>query len=231
MTAPALPDAATHRVQRAAQKIRERAGSPNLRVLEISTNDLGGVPIAAVVLDGQGEVLYETLIRTDLPIDPGAQAVHGINGTMLLGEPSFAEAHEVLGRLLAPGLDVLVWAAPFIQASLNRGAAAEGLPRLPVRHWQPGLQILVTEAHGTYSHRRFDFLDVSRRKALDGVRLPGDAAPEGTALGNAQRTLAMLRHYAGGHAAAHEADPVVEVACPGCGAPESLCECDGQGRA
>ncbi|NTX99248.1 hypothetical protein [Deinococcus sp. JMULE3] len=229
MTA-ALPDAATERGQRAARTIRELAASTKLRVLEISTNDLGGVPIAAMVLDGQGAALYETLIRTDRPIDPAAQAVHGISATMLLGEPSFAEAHEVLGRLLAPGHDVLVWAAPFIQASLNRGAAAEGLPRLPFKHWQPGLQMLVTEAHGTYSHRRFDFLDVPRRKALQGVRLPGDAAPEGTALGNAQRTLAMLQHYAGGHAAVQEPEPVVELHCPGCGAPESLCECDGQGR-
>ncbi|GAA5437671.1 hypothetical protein [Deinococcus aquaticus] len=231
MTTPALPDAAIYRAHRADRKIRELADSPNLRVLEISTNNLGGVPIAAVVLDGQGAVLYETLIRTDLPIDDGAQAVHGISASMLLGEPSFAEAHEILGQLLVPGLDVLVWAAPFIQASLNRGAAAEGLPRLPFRHWQPGLQILVTEAHGTYSHRRFDFLDVSRRKALEGVTLPADVAPEGTALGNAQRTLAMLRHYAVGRVAVQEPERIVELNCPGCGAPESLCECDGKGRA
>ncbi len=89
----------------------------------------------------------------------------------------------------------------------------------------------MTEAHGTYSHRRFDFLVVSRRKALGGVRLPGDATPEGAAPGNAQRTLARLRHYAGSLAAVQAPEPVVEVACPGCSAPESLCTCDGQGRA
>ncbi|MBZ9715341.1 hypothetical protein [Deinococcus multiflagellatus] len=209
------------------------AASPTLRVLAISTQHYEHAQvIAAVVLDRDGTVLLDEVVRADVRIEHGAQAYHGLTADHLAQGVPFSLVHERLGQLLAPGFDVVCWPASFVQAALNRSARANDLPLLPFTHWQPELQHdLMGPVLGSYSHSRASWFGPSLKEALAGVPLPEGTAPNGTTLGMAQRALAVLRWYGEGHDQAapspddedlggHGADQ-----CPVCAQALASCTC------
>ena len=59
------------------------------------------VVIEISVLDTNGDVLLDTLVKSPKPIPPGATAVHGINDIHLIGAPGWKEVWPILQEKLS----------------------------------------------------------------------------------------------------------------------------------
>lgn len=170
--------------------------SPALRVAALSTTDIKGVPVAAAVIGPQGDVLLDTLIYTAEQIQPGAQSVHGIRQAQLEGAPTLAGVLPQLESLLSSdGLDVVWFTPDFMTRALVRGCEREGLEMFSTADWIDG-QALLTPVCGTYSWSTGKWGKLTLIQAIGDQAMPGDLAPLGSALGNAQRLWHVLRHHA-----------------------------------
>lgn len=208
---------------KALERVRLLMASPTLRVAALATTDIKGVPVAAAVLGPQGDVLLDTLIHTTEQIQPGAQSAHGIRQAQLGGAPTLAEILPRLEALLSgDGLDVVFFTPDFMTRTLVRGCEREGLEMFSTADWIDG-QALLTPICSTYNWSTGKWARPNLPTAIGDLALPGDLAPLGGALGNAQRLWHVLRHHAspivstGGDV---EASP-----CPVCGLDIHSCGC------
>ena len=74
----------------ALDPFRRWAELPNLAVLDSETTGLHGEIIELAIVDGAGQPLFNERIRPTCPVEPGAQAIHGISDADLEGLPSIA---------------------------------------------------------------------------------------------------------------------------------------------
>ena len=97
-------------------------------ILDTETTDLWGyICDIAIIRAIDGEVLMNTLVNPGVPIEPGAQAVHGITDADVAGAPRFGEIWPEL-RVQLEDRRVLVYNSSYdlgrIGAELDRTAAA-----------------------------------------------------------------------------------------------------------
>lgn len=79
------------------------------------------------IVDQDGVVLLDTLVKTKLPIPPGATAIHGITDADVAGAPSWpAVAFEVAAHLMRR--DVIVYNAKFDRNMMHLSDEAWNLP-------------------------------------------------------------------------------------------------------
>ncbi|MVN88745.1 hypothetical protein GO986_18565 [Deinococcus sp. HMF7620] len=217
----------TQERNKALERTKLLMASPTLRVAALATTDIKGVPVAAAVLGLRGEVLLDTLIHTAEPIQAGAQSVHGIRQAQLEGAPTLANALPQLEMLLSGnGLDVIFFTPEFMSRSLVRGCEREGLEMFSTADWIDG-QALLTPICSAYNWSTGKWVKLTFVQAIGDLAMPGDLAPLGSALGNAQRLWHVLRHHsvAGTSAASNmEASP-----CPVCGLNIHTCACTSNG--
>lgn len=107
---------------------RKAAQDPRAVILDTETTDLRGyICDIAIIRATDGEVLMNTLVNPGVPIEPGAQAVHGITDAEVARARSFRELWREL-RVQLEGRRVLVYNASYdlgrIGAELDRTAAA-----------------------------------------------------------------------------------------------------------
>lgn len=78
------------------------------------------------VIDHDGVVLFDTLVRPTIPIPAEATAVHGIDDALVFGAPTFA---DIAGRLaaLVSGRWVVIYNAEYDLRLLNQSARANRL--------------------------------------------------------------------------------------------------------
>jgi len=88
-------------------------------------NDAQAVEIA--VVDKDGSVLFESYCCPTVPVEPGAQAVHGIGPDVLAGAPAWPEIAGLLREVLV-GNTVVIFNAAFDTRILVQTAAAHGDP-------------------------------------------------------------------------------------------------------
>lgn len=97
--------------------------------LDTETTGLGTADevIDLAVIDRDGQVLIDTLIKPTVPLLPEVTAVNGITPEMLAGAPEFP---EVMGKLfpLVSGRQVVTYGAGFDVKMLRQTAAAWVLP-------------------------------------------------------------------------------------------------------
>lgn len=94
--------------------------------LDTETTGLDGAQICDIaLLDTDGGILLNTLVRPTVPIPPAA-AVHGITDADVAGAPPFRDVWLAIRKLLA-GRDVVVYNAGYDQARLLDSARAVGL--------------------------------------------------------------------------------------------------------
>lgn len=160
----------------AAAWARKAAQDPRAVILDTETTDLRGyICDIAIIRATTGEVLMNTLVNPGVPIEPGAQAVHGITDADVAGAPSFT-SQAVLDQLadLIGGRNCVFGAADMYAN-----------PR-------PERRVLVYNA--AYDRERLRH-EISRmRSENDGVGILGGIVEEG--IDHAAWECIMLQHAA-----------------------------------
>jgi DNA polymerase III epsilon subunit-like protein len=90
--------------------------------------------IQLAIVDMQGNVLLQTLVRPTVPVGTEARAIHGLTDEVLAQAPSFAQLHDTLAVLLE-NCSVLAYHADFDRRLLAQTCAKYGLPPLAVAAW------------------------------------------------------------------------------------------------
>jgi DNA polymerase III epsilon subunit-like protein len=90
--------------------------------------------IQLAIVDMQGNVLLQTLVRPTVPVGTEARAIHGITDEVLAQAPSFSHLHDTIAVLLE-NRSVLAYHADFDRRLLAQTCAKYGLPPLAVAAW------------------------------------------------------------------------------------------------
>lgn len=108
---------------------------PRTAVLDTETTGLEGYACEISLLAVDGTRLLDTLLNPLVPIEPGAQAIHGLSAEKLATEPTFA----VVWPKLAPFIEsrrIIVYNASFDSKVIMRELARIGaLPPAPPK-WE-----------------------------------------------------------------------------------------------
>jgi DNA polymerase-3 subunit epsilon len=86
------------------------------------------------IMDLDGNVLLDTLVRPTVPIASEARSVHGITDQELAYAPYFSDLYDTLARLLVNRC-VLAYNADFDHRLLEQTCAKYGLPPFKVAEW------------------------------------------------------------------------------------------------
>jgi len=90
--------------------------------------------IQLAIVDMQGTVLLDTLVRPTRPIAPEARAIHGITDQAFAEAPPFSDLYNALAHLLGHRL-VLAYNAAFDRRLLAQTCTTYGLPPLEIAAW------------------------------------------------------------------------------------------------
>lgn len=141
---------------------REVLADPRTAVLDTETTGLRGYACEVSVYDGSA-FLIDTLVNPGVPIEAGAQNVHGLSAEKLADAPPFGEIWEQLDKIIA-ARRIIVWNADFDSAVIRRE-----IMRLRVA--MPSLRWECAMRH--YSDW-YDDMDDARFKKLDGGHRAGE---------------------------------------------------------
>jgi DNA polymerase III epsilon subunit-like protein len=168
----------------AAERVRRWLEVEDALILDTETT--GGGPRAEVlevgIVDASGRTVFETLVRPDAKVSPGARRVHRISDAMLRDAPRWAEVDEALRELLRGRL-VLAYNVAFDRRMLEQTRALHGFRTPLLARWE-------CAARGYAGVRRVRLTGLERAAKLEGV-LRG-VQPH-RAVGDARLTLEVLR--------------------------------------
>jgi DNA polymerase-3 subunit epsilon len=103
-------------------------------VLDTETTGLYGEIIELSIVDINGNVLFDKLLRPKCKIEEGAMAVHGITEAMVAGARTFAEEWREIQEALA-GRVLIAYNVGFDRERLEHTAKVHGVP-LPALEWR-----------------------------------------------------------------------------------------------
>ena len=155
------------------------------------------IELAIVEYDGSpdGNVLMDTRLRPSIPIEAGAQKVHGIHQEDLLTSPAFSDVHGLLSEILAHRR-IVVYNAAFdrrIYASQLRKAKLEDAPLHPnADHRYPWECAMFWYARYRAELENGEF-NHGRRRRFKRHKLPGG---HHGALGDARATVRLVTDMA-----------------------------------
>jgi DNA polymerase-3 subunit epsilon len=187
----------TERDQEDAALRARTALAKNIVVFDTETTGLG--PDAEIVeiscVDGQGRVLFDTMVRPRVPMEYGAQLVNGIDPIQLVSKPTMDHVMDRLEPVLA-GADVIAsYNLDFDHRMLRQSVGPRY--RLPLS----AERLCVMEAYaawrGEWNMRFESYRWHSLAHALEDCGARPQSLPHGS-LQNALGSLAVLRHMAGG---------------------------------
>jgi DNA polymerase III subunit epsilon len=112
---------------------REVLADPKTVVLDTETTGLRGYVVELSVYDGKTFPI-NTLVNPEMPIEPGAQRVHGLTAEMLADAPVFGKVWPALESLL-DDCRVIVWNAEFDRDVICRELDRLGLPGI-IGRWE-----------------------------------------------------------------------------------------------
>jgi DNA polymerase III epsilon subunit-like protein len=154
--------------------------------LILDTETTGGGAHAEVleigIVDASGRTVFETLVRPDAKVSPGARRVHRISDAMLRDAPRWAEIDEALRETLRGRL-VLAYNVAFDQRMVEQTRRIHGFAASLHARW-------ACAARAYAGVRRVRLTGLERAAALEGV-LRGAQAHR--AVGDARLTLEVLR--------------------------------------
>ncbi len=113
-------------VDRAVKRFRIWHADPETGYLDTETTGLTGQVIEVALVDRESTVQFHSQVRPTIPIEPEAQAVHGLRDADLVDAPSWPEVAAQLRPLLA-GRRVVAYNADFDWARLKTSDDAYGL--------------------------------------------------------------------------------------------------------
>lgn len=142
--------------------------------------------IEIAVIDGLGAVLMDCRIRPTVPINPHAQAVHGISARCLEGMPTWDRIHSRFQAAIE-GKTVVAFNATFDASIINQTAAAH---RLCIRFERTECAMKLAASHLNTGSR----ISLANAAKAVGVRFDGNAH---SALVDIMTTLKIVRAIAG----------------------------------
>lgn len=103
----------------------------NALILDTETTGLDDTAevVEISLIDCQGTVLMDTLVRPRSPIPADASAIHGISDDLVANAPSWTEVRRQFLELVA-GRPVVIYNADYDTRIINQTNAAYGLPAL-----------------------------------------------------------------------------------------------------
>lgn len=103
----------------------------NALILDTETTGLDDTAqiVEITLIDCEGKVLMDTLVRPSSPIPADASAIHGISDDLVANAPSWTEVHHQFLELVA-GRPVVIYNADYDTRIINQTNAAYGLPGL-----------------------------------------------------------------------------------------------------
>jgi DNA polymerase III epsilon subunit-like protein len=181
----------------AAQEAYELICDGNFVVWDSETTDLNGRFIEIAAVDSYGKTLFNSRIRPDRLITPGAYEVHGIKDEELVSAPTFFEVYRDL-RAALHRRHWVIYNASFDESILNR-ETWDSEYRTYFQHY-PIAAARTTcamymyaawygERHSYYGSYQWQKLDFAARHV--DIDLPAHSA-----LGDALRTLEVLYEMA-----------------------------------
>jgi DNA polymerase III epsilon subunit-like protein len=164
-------------------------------VLDTETTGLFNAEIVQIALiDAQGNVLLDTLIKPVNRIPYDAIRIHGITNERVANAPTWAEVTDQVQAALR-GRDVVVYNAVFDRKMLHSSAEAAKLPKVDWKtfsRWWCAMETFA-EIQGGYRYGR-----PKMHKLANAARYYNIPVVEThTALGDARLTLALVRAIAG----------------------------------
>ena len=111
---------------------REVLADPRTAVLDTETTGLKGYVCEVAVLAADGTFLLDTLINPGVPVEAGAQRIHGLGEKELAGARGFGEVWPELEKIISER-SIVVYNAPFDAGVVRRelGRLGISIPSLP----------------------------------------------------------------------------------------------------
>lgn len=166
-------------------KVQDAIGKQCL-FLDTETTGLGaGSQIVEIaILDADGGVLLDTLVKPSSPIPPDAEAIHGISNTMVADAPTWASIGPAVSQILR-GRVVVAHNADFDRGMLEQTDQLHGVVSATAEEFVCTMELMTPLNHG-----RWPSLQVAASIANVGLGdLPGIAH---RALGDAHRCRAVF---------------------------------------
>lgn len=111
-----------------AQFIRSIKGQ-NYLILDTETTGLNdGEIVQIAIIDHEGIVLVDTLIKPKLPIPADATAIHGITNDMVKESPTWPEISPKIEAILT-GQNVLIYNAVYDRKMMHKSAERHSMPK------------------------------------------------------------------------------------------------------
>ncbi len=128
--------------------------SDDYLVLDTETTGVNHAEIVQIgIIDAQGTVLMDTLVKPIHRIPYQATAIHGITDTMVIDAPPWAEVTTQVEALLRDR-DLIVYNAAFDRKMMHQSAASAGLPKTDWKtfsRWWCAMEAYA-EAYGARNH-------------------------------------------------------------------------------
>jgi DNA polymerase III subunit epsilon len=96
-------------------------------IIDTETTGLKQPDICSIaVVSGTGEVLFDTLVKPNVPVEPGARAVHGIKDAQLADAPGWATVYPKLRRMCR-GRKLIMYKAAFDLRAMKTACELAGV--------------------------------------------------------------------------------------------------------
>ncbi len=182
--------------------------SQPLVVFDTETTGLGDDAeiVEIAVIDSNGEILMDELVRPVNPVPPGARAVHGITDATLVNAPTFDALLPTITDLFH-GKVVTAYNLDFDLRLLKQSASQRGQEEHLREAWtewtlEACIMELYAEFYGSWNHYHHSYDWHSLTAAITGCKVAVEG-PLHRASTDAKGALAVLKHIAA-HERPHE---------------------------
>lgn len=166
----------------------------NCQILDSETTGLDGQAeiVEISIIDQDGRVVLDTLVKPLKPIPAEATAIHGITNDMVATAPSWAAIHERVAEIVA-SKPLVIFNADFDLRLMAQTAAQYGLT--PIEAEAGCAMLAYAEFYGEWDHGRgsYRWQRLTNAAAQQGVVIDGQAH---RALADVKMTLGLLKAMA-----------------------------------
>jgi DNA polymerase-3 subunit epsilon len=103
--------------------------SDNFIILDTETTGFDGDIVELSIVDAQGNILYDSLLRPHEAISEGAMKVHNITEAMVSGAPRLDEEWPEISKRIK-GKKLIAWNAKFDSGRLAHAMKAHNIPAI-----------------------------------------------------------------------------------------------------
>lgn len=173
---------------------RSILAQPSFRIVDTETTGLGPTDeiISMGIVDNQGHVLFDSLIKPSIPIPAEASAIHGRYDADVASAPSFAQVYEQIARLLQDQV-VVIYNLDYDSKRIRYCCQKDGLPAIGPRTGHCAMKYYASY-HGEWNHYwgNYSWQKLTVACQRHGIRVQHAHS----AVGDCLMTLELIRHMA-----------------------------------